>query len=189
MSDTCGARRAVSGPGLIWLRLRLTRWQRACSTLAAGRCSGGTRRNLRRKKSASWCWASSGRRSEPSSCCRRVPYFVLFEHGTDNRVRCLFPDDCSHSTSQYLIVSLSIMYHPPRFYAIARLTLWLRHLPHASPPTRSQRLGLKADGRQQRMKTHLPEPTHPDGVEPVELLQAPIQSLYCRPPVVDQRPL
>lgn len=33
---------------------------------------------------------------------RKIPYFVIFEHGTDYRVRCLFPDDWMGLIKDYL---------------------------------------------------------------------------------------
>lgn len=46
-------------------------------------------------------WSSIDGRLDVISV-RRQPYFVIYEHGTDNRVRCSFPDDWLERVKNYL---------------------------------------------------------------------------------------
>ena len=46
-------------------------------------------------------WASVDGKLDVISV-RRIPYFVIFEHGTDHRIRCLFPDDWTERVKDYL---------------------------------------------------------------------------------------
>lgn len=61
----------------------------------------GEKLPLRRQKEQFSAWSSLDGRLDVISV-RRQPYFVIYEHGTDHRVRCTFPDDWLDRVKNYL---------------------------------------------------------------------------------------